>query len=182
MKIIFLVLALFLFDCGSKPTTQVPSGIHMDARFTAQQKVLVEKGIDTTLRNAQLSGYTAIPKRFFQVQMTDEPCVLYNGVYVMVVRSDSYDGSVYDKYNPLGELPKDQQTEFDKYVKDGVGKVYSPETASSNNVITVCGNEEGLELASQYASEHVVVHQLDPSYDAITRVHDKIPHPILPKR
>ena len=193
VMIFALILAVSLTSCDDnlvmQPTTTTitPKGTKVLALNPSPTQLnLIDEGIQRSIDNARLSGYNndrVLNHSFFTVRGTDEPCVLYSGVYVMVVRSDSYDGSVYDKYNPLGELPLEQQTDFNKYVKDGVGKVYSPEVASesSEGIFTSCMNEQGLATSAQYASEHIIIGNLDKNYHEVTKVHNVYAHPLLPK-
>ncbi len=189
------MLSLAMYACGnsrvevgSSTTQQTPKGatISTDIPLSPSQLSVIDSGLDKAFEDAKKSGYDEpkiFAQNFYHISIPKEPCILTSGVYAFQVENLSYDGSVYDKHNTFGELPSNEQDGFNKFVKDGKGVITTPEQTmnKSNGEFAVCPNLEGLELATKYAAEHIIIYNVDSDYYEKTAVHTVYAHPLLPK-
>lgn len=177
---------------STKVSQVSPKGAHIFSEHgvSDSQLSLADKGLDTTFTNARASGYTSnelFSQTYYDIYIPKNNCVLSPETKTpsFKIRGDNYDGSIYDQYNTKGELPPNEQTDFNKYVKDGIGVVYAAEMVlgtAGRGAYVVCPDAAVWENGVSYGAEHIIVNNLDPAYDQVTQTHDIYPHPILPKR
>ena len=119
-------------DVDISPDTQQqsPQGawVYSKHGVTDEQLLQVEAGLTQAFNDGRASGWAdngiAYNYSRYIIYIPVEPCKPSPGDNVpsFLVRADNYDGSIYDHYNPGGELPALQQTAWKKYYTDGIQK------------------------------------------------------------
>lgn len=216
--LIVIMIGLIFFSCGknndipSTPTPEIvipvvttsrdvsqktPKGaiVYSKSGVTTNDLADVDAGLDKAFADGILSGWvdngTAYNYSLYNIYIPVEPCIPSPkwGTPTFKLRADNYDGTIYDQYNSKGELPKEQQTEYIKYVRDGVGIILAAElvlqfgtTGDKPTPASFIVCQGVLKDGSRYGAEHNIIRQYDPVYFQQTQTHTTIPHPLLPKR
>ncbi len=189
---------------SSKSSQKTPKGATVESEkgVTAAQLAIVDEGLTQAFTGGKTSGWTDNGKAYnyalYKIQIPVEPCQPSPETKTpsFLVRGDNYDGSVYDQYNSGGLLPADQQNDFDKYVKDGIGVVFAAEMVTGMNTegstingsqsmissFVVCQDVAVLENGARFGAEHSIIAHYDGDYYAQTETHSTISHPLLPKQ
>lgn len=178
---------------STRTSQKTPKGVTVFSLngLSAAQLDLIDSGISRAIENAKRSGYSnskVLNHTFFEFYAPKEPCLEASGVEFFWKRADNYDGSVFDYYNSRGLLKDEYITAFDMYVKDGVGVVKAVEYVVSSGVgedsgsFVSCTDSYVISQGAEYGAEHIIVANLDKAYHERTTTHDKIGHPILPKK
>lgn len=179
----------------SKQTTPNGAEVYSLNGVTQDDLVKTDEGLTQAFTDGRASGWTrddvVYDYRRYRIHIPADGCVPSPETHTpsFIVRADNYDGSVFDQYNTKGELPQDQQDGFNKYVKDNIGVIYASEMVLTylrnapqdmKAEFIVC--QEIIKDGARYGAEHVIASSFDPWYFSLTMVHDRIPHPILPKQ
>lgn len=189
---------------SAKTVQQTTRGARVESEngLSAEQLAQIDEGLTQAFNAGRASGWVDNGKAFnyslYKVQIPVEPCRPSRETQTpsFLVRGDNYDGSVYDQYNSKGLLPENQQTDFNKYVKDGAGVVFAAELLTGLNTpgstvngspsiyasFVVCPDASVLTNGTRYGAEHAIVAHFDSDYFNETHTHSTIAHPILPKR
>lgn len=139
---------------------------------------LIDAGLDGAFADARISGYTQkLEHSSYEIWIPRYACIPSpeGRVPSFLIRSDSYDGTVYDYYNPKGAG-----------VKDGVGVIYAAEMVTNlgfggRGAMVCCSDESVVENATRYGAEHIIIANNDPEYYDISWFHGTGGHPLLPK-
>lgn len=184
-----IIIALSLFNCKSgwenesngyvktsiKNSAQTSGGawIRSEKKPTSEQINAVQAGLDAAINDGRSSGYTALLNAgAYIVWFPVKDCIL-SPVYQALsfpLRSDIYDGTIYDQYNPKGAN-----------VKDGIGVILAAEMVTDlGGQMVACPNSPD---AVRNGAEHIIIYNNDSDYYARTWYHgDGVSHPLLPKR
>jgi hypothetical protein len=162
--------------------TQLGAVVYSKSGVTADALAKVDAGLTAVFEDARASGYSnALDYKFFEIFIPALDCVLSpeQKIPSFLIRSDAYDGTIYDYYNPKGSG-----------VKDGIGVIYAAEmvqslgTQGSTYEIgqMICCNSDILAEAVRNGAEHIIIANNDSEYFSKTWFHDVYSHPLLPKR